>query len=264
MLLQPFKMLTMMGQEKNTSLSSIGSILWGFDMLLEVLEKTREKYNIEKPDAKKENKKMNHLATCIDHAHGLLSKYYELTDKTEAYVVAMVLDPRQKYKYFEIHWNEEHHKGVYQKTQALYKEFRIDDDVPASSSTVDSQQSNKRKAEDDDFDFDIIAHRFGKDEVVQDELQRYLNSSKVTLATKEDNLSFDLIAWWKANEMLYPTLARMAFELYSIPSMSAEVERVFSRFYLEKLRIDVKCQVNVERPSKSTCDGIGGIGGVFA
>ena len=34
--------------------------------------------------------------------------------------------------------------------------------------------------------------------------------------------------------MVYPTLARMAYELYSIPSMSAEVERVFSRFYVEK------------------------------
>ena len=49
-----------------------------------------------------------------------------------------------------------------------------------------------------------------------------------------DRFDVDLIAWWRANEMVYPTLARMAYELYSIPSMSAEVERVFSRFYLEK------------------------------
>ena len=49
-----------------------------------------------------------------------------------------------------------------------------------------------------------------------------------------DRFDVDLIAWWRANEMVYPTLARMAYELYSIPSMSAEVARVFSRFYLEK------------------------------
>ncbi len=103
MLLKPFKKLTMMGQEKNTTLGSIGSVLWGFDMLLEVLEKTREKYNIEKPDPKKGNQKLSHLATCINHTHGLFSKYYELTDKTEAYIVAMILDPRQKYKYFYNH-----------------------------------------------------------------------------------------------------------------------------------------------------------------
>ena len=85
------------------------------------------------------------------------------------------------------------------------------------------------------------------------------------MSTKEANLSFDLIAWWRANETIYPTLARMAYELYSIPSMSAEVERVFSKYYLEKSCTDIiECQVNVERPSKSIIDGIGGIGGVFA
>ena len=100
---------------------------------------------------------------------------------------------------------------------------------------------------------------------MQDELERYLNSPKVTLPTQEDNLSFDLIAWWKANEIIYPTLARMAFELYSIPPMSAEVERVFSRCCFQmKSCIDVKCQVNVERLSKSTFDRIGGISRVFA
>jgi len=231
MLLQPFKLLTKMGQEKNTPLGSIGSVLWGFDMLLEVLEKTRKKYNIEKPDKKKKNQpplqKLTHLATCIDHAHELLSKYYELTDKTEAYIVAMVLDPRQKYQYFEYHWDAVHHAGVYKKTQKMYKEFRIDDDAGTSSSTVNSHQTHKRKAEEDE-DFDIIGFRFGKEDI-QDELERYLKSPKLTLLTREANWNFDLIAWWRANETVYPTLARMAYELYSIPSMSAEVERVFSR-----------------------------------
>jgi len=130
---------------------------------------------------------------------------------------------------------------VYQKTQALYKEFRIGDDVVATSSIVDSRQSKKRKTNDDD-DFDIIAYRFGRNEVGQDELERYLKAPPLAVSTQEDNLSFDLIAWWRANETVYLTLARMAYELYSIPSMSAEVERVCSRYYLEKSCTDiVKC-----------------------
>jgi len=68
---------------------------------------------------------------------------------------------------------------------------------------------------------------------VQDELERYLNTPKLVLLSEEANLNFDVVAWWRMNEMVYPTLARMAFELFSIPSMSAEVERVFSRSYLE-------------------------------
>ena len=115
----------------------------------------------------------------------------------------------------------------------MYKEFRIDSDVAASLSTVDSRQSKKRKADDDDDYFDIIAHRFGKSEVVEDELERYLKAPPLAVSTQEA-LSFDLTVWWRVNEMVYLTLARIAYELYSIPSMSAEVERVFSRFYLEK------------------------------
>src|SRR5271156_5054913 len=110
MLLKPFKILTKMGQEKNTPLGSIGAVLWGFDILLEVLEQTREKYKIEKRDPNNENQKLSHLATCIDHAHSLFSKFYELTDKTEAYVVAMVLDPRQKYKNFAWTMMLAHHR----------------------------------------------------------------------------------------------------------------------------------------------------------
>jgi hypothetical protein len=68
-----------------------------------------------------------------------------------------------------------------------------------------------------------------KNEVVQDELEQYLKAPPLAVS----NLSFDLIAWWRANETIYPTLVRIAYELYSIPSMSAEVERVFSRYYLE-------------------------------
>ena len=255
-----------MGQEKNISLGSIGSVLWGFDMLLEVLEKTREKYEIEKRDPNNKNQKLSHLATCIDYAHRLFSKYYELTDDTEAYIVAIVLDPRQKYKYFFDHWPKIYHAGVKRKTETMYKEFCIDDNVAASSSIANSQHSKKRKADngdDDDDDFDIIAHRFGRNNIVQDELERYLKASLLPVSTQEA-LSFNLIAWWRANEMVYPILARMAYELYSVPSMSAEVERVFSRYHLQmKSYADIKYQVNIEIPSKSTFNRISGISEVF-
>jgi len=135
------------------------------------------------------------LATCIDHAHGLFLKYDELTDNTEAYVVVMVLDPRQKYRYFFDHWQKIYHAGVKRKTKTMYKEFRTDGDVAASSSMTNSQQSKKRKVDndDDDDDFDMIAHRFGKNDIVQEELERYLKAPSLLVSTQE-SLSFDLIA----------------------------------------------------------------------
>ena len=41
---------------------------------------------------------------------------------------------------------------------------------------------------------------------------------------------FDILAWWKANQGEYPILSHIAINLYIIPDMSAEVERVFSGF----------------------------------
>ena len=175
-----------MSQKKNTPLRSIDSVLRRFDILLEVLEKTRTKYKIEKSDKKNKNQKVSHLAICIDHAHEMFSKYYKLTDKTEAYVVAMVLDSRQKYKYFFTHWDEEHHEGVKEKTQALYNEFRnVVNDV-----SMNSQQNVKKRKVDD---FDINDFRFEVNEDVQDELKWYLNLSKLTLFTQKANWSFDIM-----------------------------------------------------------------------
>lgn len=36
------------------------------------------------------------------------------------------------------------------------------------------------------------------------------------------------LAWWKRHEAEFPRLARMARDIFSIPGMSAEVERLFS------------------------------------
>ena len=47
--------------------------------------------------------------------------------------------------------------------------------------------------DDDDDDFDIIAHRFGKNDIVQNEFERYLKAPPLPVSTQEV-LSFDLIA----------------------------------------------------------------------
>ena len=90
-LLKPFKYLTMLGQQKGMSFGSIGSILWGFDMLLTLLEKAR----------KKSRPADTPFQAALDHAWGLLDKYYKETDKSGVHVVSPVLDPRMKYNYFE-------------------------------------------------------------------------------------------------------------------------------------------------------------------
>src|SRR5579859_5524911 len=117
-ILVPFKQLTKLGQSKNKDLGSIAGVLWGFDMLLEVLEKARTEF------ITSENKK-SHLATCIDHGWHLFNKYYQLMDDSRAYVMAATLDPRNKHEYFLCKWNRKYIPVMKQKTESMFEEFRL-------------------------------------------------------------------------------------------------------------------------------------------
>ena len=54
-----------------------------------------------------------------------------------------------------------------------------------------------------------------------DEYEQYSSSS-------HDLSVRDPIEWWKSQASIFPRLSRMAFDIFSIPAMSAECERVFS------------------------------------
>ena len=62
----------------------------------------------------------------------------------------------------------------------------------------------------------------------KDELEEYLSSGVLTFGTEAEQDTFDVMSYWKANMAVYPTLARVYFNLASIPGMSVEPERVFS------------------------------------
>ena len=64
----------------------------------------------------------------------------------------------------------------------------------------------------------------------EDELTHYFNTPILVLESSDANDAFDLLEWWKGNAMKYPVLARIAFNVFSIPSMSVELERVFSGY----------------------------------
>ena len=44
--------------------------------------------------------------------------------------------------------------------------------------------------------------------------------------------NFNIIKWWLAQEAVWPSLAKMVFDMFIIPAMSAECERVFSSLKL--------------------------------
>lgn len=117
---------------------------------------------------------------------------------------------------------------VKQKTESMFKEFE-------ALYEADQEYDDVLEVEEVDLHdtFDINEWRFGRGVAPKEnELQRYLKSPLVILGTRAANERFDVLAWWKANQAEYPILSRIAVDLYAIPGMSAEVERVFSGFVL--------------------------------
>ena len=164
----------------------------------------------------------------LDASWEKLCKYYKLTDNSPVYIVAAVLDPRMKYKYFEHRWDKEWLPGVMEKMRSTFDQYRV------KERTADTRPwiSNTMEDDDDDDDnpFDLNKWRFGNMQHMTDELTRYLEASILVLESAAANNAFNALEWWKGNAMEYPTLARIAFNVFCIPSMSVEPERVFSEY----------------------------------
>ena len=191
-LLEPFKKLTVLGEERGTLYGSVGSVLWGFDILLEKLEKERKKSRPSDAPYQK----------ALDASWAKLCKYYELTDESSVYVVAGMLDPRMKYQYFERKWESDWLAGVMDKMRSTFNQYREEEptsDVPQNFNTTEGSN-------DDDL-FDFNKWRFGDMQQVVDELTRYLTAPVLTLESPAANDAFSALEWWKGNAMEYPTLA---------------------------------------------------------
>ena len=210
-------------------------------MLLDTLEKARTKCAkdtkaAQKGKDKKEAEKQDQLAICIDHAWKLMTEYYKEIDKSRAYVVAMILDPRQKYEYFIRQWDEKHHAGMRKKMESMFAEYQVPvtENSDSQNETVQSISQIQSKGKNLMMpNWDIHGWRFGKQDTDETELDRYLKAPLLCLKGEEANKKFDPLEWWKGNAVEYPTLARIACELYSIPAMSVEPERVFSGYVSE-------------------------------
>jgi hypothetical protein len=71
---------------------------------------------------------------------------------------------------------------------------------------------------------------FGGSINMETELNEYLTAPVITLRGNETIDSFNIINHWKANDKSYPTLARISYDIYAVPAISAEAEHVFSRY----------------------------------
>jgi hAT family C-terminal dimerisation region/Domain of unknown function (DUF4413) len=204
-LLNPFKTVSVMGQERGIDHGAIGTVLVKYDILLGKLENERQKVRIEDTD----------YTARIEKAWEKLTHYYNLTNNTPVYCAATILDPRIKMKYFTRKWEANQLETARQYIQNIYMSYYTpEEDIASANDNTD----------DDDDELDLDEWQFGKNEPRKDELQRYLSAA---VLPRRD---LDLLDWWRCNEPEYPTLTKIAFNILCIPAMSVEPERVFSGY----------------------------------
>ncbi|CAB5205209.1 unnamed protein product [Rhizophagus irregularis] len=171
-----------------------------YNYLLDKLEDEYDKRESEKGEE-------NEVVVALNKSIEKLKQYYASTGAL-IYTVATVMDPRFKLQYYkdnkwEDSYIQEAKRQVFELWKSTYKGNSADDD---------------ESCEDDD---ELFGYIFKKRKLDKDELSIYLDEKVIPRKT-------DILAWWKAHEVEYPNLSKMAHDYLSIPATSAPVKRIFS------------------------------------
>lgn len=194
----------------------IDRVLPGMEYLLEHHERAREQYAA-----------APFMATRIDAAWRKLNKYYNLTDKSIAYIGATVLNPTMKWRFFEDRWTE---MALAETLEISKKRLHQYWTVHYAQGSPNVSQECLASVDCDEEDFDAFLHRDFSGNVPLDELELYCQEANLRLRTLEDKRSFRALRWWTepTQRQRYPNLCKMAYDLLTVPATSAEIERVFS------------------------------------
>ena len=140
-------------------------------------------------------------------------EYYKLTDESPAFTTAILLHPRLRRSYLEKAWSH----------QQQYISPAIDEARNLWRAHYKRTKVIEAKEEEYLDEIDKWQHETYHQGHTEDEFERFING-------ESHMVGCSAIEWWASPSQihLYPCLHQMAFDVFSIPPMSAEVERVFS------------------------------------
>lgn len=198
--LQPFHEATIRLEGDRVTLDEV---LWCMDVLREHLEESEGAARYD-----------NALHTSVVACWYAFDKWYEAIDHTPVYAAAVLLHPYRRLAHLKHYWPKRWVAPALANVRALWlKEYRGRKSGPASPSPCSVGSSRAQS-------------RFGFRPVVtqaqDDEFERFIRQDTLEIVSP--------LEWWNesAQQRSYPNLQQMALDILSIPSMSAESERVFS------------------------------------
>jgi hypothetical protein len=157
------------------------------------------------------------LAVAYQNAWEKLNKYYNITDDSHSiYAAATLFNPARRQDYFDQQWTTLEMKSW--KQRMLYTVKKIWEDNYKGKEPI--RQSMPPKRQPDFLDRFFSKHR---DKAGSDAFDSYIQGTPVVFINDDEE---DLLNWWQV--IGDPQLRQQAYDLLSIPAMSAEVERIFS------------------------------------
>lgn len=157
------------------------------------------------------------LAISINLAWSKLDDYYKKLDESPAYAAALVLHPRYRLEYITEKWTGPLRKYIAPAKKAIrelyMKEYKhLSKPIPQPGIEVETSAG---------LDFFDSYMESVLPTAIEDEYIEYSSCPRLKQAPDS------LYQWWAAQSYI-PSVQQMAFDLLSIPAMSAETERVFS------------------------------------
>ncbi|KAF8802671.1 hypothetical protein BYT27DRAFT_7215186 [Phlegmacium glaucopus] len=171
-----------------------------------------------------EHPKYEQFAPALEAAYTKIDNYYEKTTESPAYILAMILNPKEKMSYFKKHWSTELQDDIVKCVEEVFKEWYLllsqDLDVPESKSkkTKKGLRALLWELSSDDEDNDTNSHpgvSEDPDRPWSHHFWAYINVSEQV----PDGWS--VIKWWGVNSSHYhPAWASLARDYLSIMSSS--------------------------------------------
>jgi hypothetical protein len=234
-ILRPFKSATLYLQGQiGDRTGAIWQVLPVFECLLAHLEDQRyvhlplesQKMRSNSSDAREEAKLLeseylateHHFSTNINLGWQKLDEYYARLDQSPIFCAAVVLHPRQKWRWFEKHWAG-HREWIDQaklSIEQLWRGYKNDEPAGHRQRSTDRVAVQVDEWSDDEEDSQSSI----------DQLAQYYAEPPHDRSLPVDKSP---IPYWVAKKNIWPELAAMALDIYSVPAMSDEPERIFSQ-----------------------------------
>ena len=218
-ILTPLKIATkrLEGRPKEGKFGATWEVLLTMEWLLKHLEESKLRH---------ERDEEPYLRIGCNLGWMKLDQYYTLTEDSPAYLATLVLHPAFRWSTVETQWAD-HPEWLTRGRAAveeLWGEYR---NISIEQEAIPEQATMARKTTELD-DFMASVRKLSTQPAPSTSAARDEYAEWVATTDPGDCLVDNPIQYWLLRRRQYPRLSRMAIDLFSVPAMSSEPERIFS------------------------------------